>query len=104
MNASEKPRRFGISSISSEALVGIGITLAEIGLLGLLLGWAEHMRGLPKFAFPWLAFGAVLVVVGVFISVSGRFKTAPRTRAEIVRDPMLPAEAETVSEAEEQRY
>jgi len=90
--------------MSSEALVGIGITIAELGLLGLLLGWAEHMRSLPRLAFLWLALGAVLVIVGGLITASGRFKTGPRTRADLVRSPRSPDEGQTVGEPEEQRY
>ena len=89
--------------MSSEALVGIGITIAELGVLGLLLGWAEQMRGLPRFAFLWLATGAVLVIVGLLITASGRFKTGSGTRADVVRSS-VPDAGDTVGETEEQRY
>lgn len=50
--------------ISSEAIVGIGVTVAELGVLCLLLGWAEHMRSVPKIALIWLGLGAVLAILG----------------------------------------
>lgn len=50
--------------ISSEALIGIGITIAELGLLCLMLALAEHLRSVPKIAMVWLALGAVLMIVG----------------------------------------
>jgi hypothetical protein len=65
MNASEKPRQSRTAMISSEAIIGIGITIAELGVLCLLLGWAEHMRSVPRIAFIWLALGAVLVILGI---------------------------------------
>jgi hypothetical protein len=64
MNASEKPRQPGTAMISSEALIGIGITIAELGLLCLMLALAEHLRSVPKIAMVWLALGAVLMIVG----------------------------------------
>ena len=73
MNAPEKSRRF--ATMSPEAVVGIGITVAELGLLGLLLGWAEHMRGVPTVAWTWLALGGALFVVGGLTALSARPKT-----------------------------
>jgi hypothetical protein len=72
MNSSEKPRR--MSMISSEALVGIGITIAGLGVLCLLLGCAEQMRSVPKIAFIWLALGAVLVIAGILTTLLARSK------------------------------
>jgi hypothetical protein len=66
MNASEKPRRSVIAMISSEALVGIGITVAELGLLCLMLALAEYLRSVPKIALVWGALGAVLMIAGGF--------------------------------------
>ena len=106
MNSSEKPR--GLAAISSEALLGIGITIAWLGLMCLLLGWAEYMRSVPKVALIWLALGAVLSVLGGFAAVSTRFRGRPRTRA----DRFIPSDVpqsdvpqdEVQSEPEEQRY
>jgi putative exporter of polyketide antibiotics len=64
MNASEKPSPPGTPPISSEAIVGIGITIAVLGVLCLLLGLAEYMRSVPAIAWIWLALGAVLFVLG----------------------------------------
>jgi hypothetical protein len=50
--------------ISDEAIIGIGITIAELGLLCLMLALAEHLRSVPKIALVWLALGAVLVILG----------------------------------------
>ena len=58
MNASEKPRQPGTAMISSEALIGIGITIAELGLLCLMLALAEHLRSVPKIALVWLVLGS----------------------------------------------
>jgi hypothetical protein len=69
MNVSEKPARRQLLAISSEALVGIGITIASLGLLGLLLGWAQQMRAVPNWAAVWFALGAVLAIVGILIAV-----------------------------------
>jgi uncharacterized protein (DUF58 family) len=91
--------------MSSEALVGIGITLAWLGLMCLLLGWAEYMRSVPKIGLIWLVLGVALVIVGGFIAALPRTRDRSRIRAE--RSPRPAAsedEAETVSEPEEQRF
>lgn len=59
------------TSISAEALIGIGITLAALGVLGLLLGWAQWMRLVHDSAIAWLVTGAVAVVIGVITAVVG---------------------------------
>jgi hypothetical protein len=103
MNAPEKLRRFAIPTISPEALVGIGITIAELGVLCLLLGWAEHMRSVPKIAVIWLALGALLAIGGGLIAASARFKKRQRPRADLP-PAAAPDASQTVSEPEEQRY
>jgi hypothetical protein len=60
--------------MSAEALVGLGITIAGLGLLGLLLGWAQHMRSVPESAMLWLCAGAACVVLGGIIAAAGRAK------------------------------
>jgi hypothetical protein len=72
MNASKKPIRSETAAISSEALVGLGITIAALGLLGLLLGLAEQMRSVPSVAMLWFAFGAVFVILGGLIAAAAR--------------------------------
>lgn len=64
MDTSEKPRQLRTPRMSSEAIVGIGITVAELGLLCLLLALAEHLRSVPKIALIWLVLGAVLTIGG----------------------------------------
>ncbi len=59
-------------AISAEALVGLGITIGALGVLCLLLGWAEHMRAVQKISVLWLTVGAVMVVLGVVMTVIAR--------------------------------
>ena len=70
MNAPKRPCEN--AAISAEALVGLGITLAALGFLGLLLGWAQHMRSVPASAMLWCAVGASGVILGGIIAVSAR--------------------------------
>ena len=58
--------------MSAEALVGLGITIGALGLLGLMLGWAQQMRGVPGSALAWLAVGGGCFVLGIIIAVSAR--------------------------------
>ena len=74
MNASPKPRRSETAAISAEALVGLGITIAALGLLGLLLGWAQQMRSVPGSAALFLCLGTGLVVLGVIIAAAARMR------------------------------
>jgi hypothetical protein len=105
MNASEKPRWFGIPMISPEALLGIGITIAELGILCLLLGWAEYMRSVRKIALIWAALGIVLVIVGGLTAAVPRFRDRRRLRAERLPQSVVPSdEAPKASEPEEQLY
>ena len=72
MNASLEPNRSETAAISAEALVGLGITISALGLLGLLLGWAQKMRSVPGSAALWLCLGAAMVVLGVIIAAASR--------------------------------
>jgi len=101
MNSSEKPR--GLATLSSEALLGIGITVAWLGLLCLLLGWAEYMRAVPKMAIIWLALGVVLFVVGGLAALSTKSGDRSRIRPERV-PPSNPLPVEDESDPEEQRF
>lgn len=58
--------------MSAEALVGLGITIAALGLLGLLLGWAQQMRSVPGSAMIWCAVGVGCVLLGIIIAATGR--------------------------------
>ena len=72
MNASFEANRSETAAISAEALVGLGITISALGLLGLLLGWAQKMRSVPGSAALWLCMGAAMVVLGVVIAAASR--------------------------------
>lgn len=72
MNLSQKPRRSEKAVISAEALVGLGITIAALGLLGLLLGWAQQMRSVPGSATLWFGLGAGLVILGGIVTAAAR--------------------------------
>jgi uncharacterized membrane protein HdeD (DUF308 family) len=72
MNAPKIPTRPETAAISSEALTGLGITIAALGLLGLLLGWAQHMRSVPGGAIILCGLGASLVIVGIIIAAAAR--------------------------------
>jgi uncharacterized membrane protein YedE/YeeE len=74
MNPSRTPNRSETAAISSEALIGIGITIGALGLLGVLLGWAQHMRSVPEGAMLWFVIGGAGVVVGGMIAAAARAK------------------------------
>jgi hypothetical protein len=103
MNAPEKPRRFKIPMISSEAIIGIGITIAELGLLCLMLALAEHLRSVPAIAWIWLALAAVLFVLGGLTAAVPRLRERRRIRANRFRQSGVPQE-EAQRDSEEQLY
>jgi hypothetical protein len=72
MNATKRLHRCEGAAISAEALTGLGITIAALGLLGVLLGWAQHMRSVPEGAMFWLPLGGAGVVLGVIIAAVAR--------------------------------
>jgi hypothetical protein len=72
MNPSKIPNRPETAAISSEALIGLGITIGALGLLGLLLGLAQHMRSVPGGAMILFSLGAGLVVLGIIIAAAAR--------------------------------
>jgi hypothetical protein len=67
----EKPGQPRTVAISAEGLIGIGITIACLGLLGLLLGWAQQMRSVPQSAQVWFGLGAILAIAGIVITAIG---------------------------------
>jgi uncharacterized membrane protein YidH (DUF202 family) len=67
---SEKPQPTRTRTTSSEALIGIGITIAALGLLGFLLGVAEHFRSVAHVALVWFVIGAILMIVGGLITAA----------------------------------
>jgi hypothetical protein len=68
MNSSKNSGQPRTSSISSEAVIGIGITIAALGVLCLLLGVAEHFRSVPTVATVWFVTGAVMAIIGGLIA------------------------------------
>jgi hypothetical protein len=74
MNASRTSNRSETAAISSEALIGLGITIGALGLLALLLGWAQQMRSVPEGAMLWFSIGAGCVVVGGLTAAAARTK------------------------------
>ena len=70
-NPAETPRSRA-AAISAEALVGLGMTAFSLGVLFLLLGWAQAMREVRGASLILLAIGAVLFVVGGGTALLGR--------------------------------
>ena len=58
--------------MSAEAIIGLGITIGALGVLCVLLGWAERMRSVEKISVLWLCIGAVMVLVGGIMAVMAR--------------------------------
>jgi hypothetical protein len=81
MNAPKRAEQSERAAMSAEALIGLGITIAALGLLALLLGWAQHMRAVPDSAVAWLGLGAVCVVVGVIIAGAARTRKGRQPRS-----------------------
>lgn len=71
MSPSEKPAQRQLLAMSPEAMIGLGVTVACLGLLGLLLGWAQQMRAVASWAAVWFALGAVLAIAGILIVAVG---------------------------------
>ena len=61
----QKTRR----SFSSEAVIGAGVTVAALGVLLLLLGWAQAMRQVPSASLILLVIGAICVALGVVVTL-----------------------------------
>jgi len=52
-------------TFSAEAIIGTGVTVASLGVLLLLLGWAQAMRHVHPASWILLVIGAVFVVAGI---------------------------------------
>jgi hypothetical protein len=74
MNTSENPSQSNAPKTSSEAMVGIGITIAGLGLLCLLLALAQYFRSVHGNASIWLAIGIVLIIAGGLATSAARAK------------------------------
>jgi uncharacterized membrane protein len=71
MNPPEQRAPQSTPTISAEAIIGIGITVAWLGILCLMLGWAQWLRHVPAAAWIFLPLGAVLLVVGALGAMMG---------------------------------
>ena len=67
-NVPEKPKRARSFSVSTEAIIGIGVTVGSLGLLCLLLGWAQMMRGVTTAGVIWFPLGATLFFLGAVVA------------------------------------
>ena len=76
MNASQTTKRSETAAISSEALIGLGIAIGALGLLAVLLGWAQHMRSVPEGAMLGFSVGGGCVLLGVIIAAAARARKA----------------------------
>ncbi len=72
MNPPEERRPVRSSFLSAEAIVGTGITIAMIGLLLLMLGWAQHMREVKEATWVLVPLGALLLIAGALGIAFGR--------------------------------
>ncbi len=71
MNTTQRASVNRKSSISAEALIGTGITVAMFGFLFVLLGWAQHMREAREAAWLLLPIGVVLMIIGFVVAMIG---------------------------------
>ena len=72
MNTSEQPTASAPARrMSAEAVIGTGVTIAALGVMFLLLGWAQAMRDVHSAAWILLIIGAVMLVVGGMAAVFG---------------------------------
>jgi hypothetical protein len=67
-NVPEKSKRPRFMSVSTEAVIGMGVTVGSLGLLCLLLGWAQMMRGVTTAGAIWFPLGAVLFFLGAIVA------------------------------------
>jgi hypothetical protein len=67
-NVPEKPNRPRSFSVSVEAIIGIGVTIGSLGVLCLLLGWAQMMRGVTSATAVFFPLGAVLFFLGAVVA------------------------------------
>ena len=71
MNTPEETPRDEKPSDSSEAIIGTGITVAALGVMLLLLGWAQSMRDVPSAAMILCGIGALMLVGGGIVAMMG---------------------------------
>lgn len=78
MNGPERTPATRTSSFSAEGLIGTGVTLAALGVLFLLLGWAQQMRLVKDAAAILYVIGAILTVLGGIVCMMGAARRRTR--------------------------
>ena len=76
MNGPQTTKRSETAVISSQALIGLGITIGALGLLAVLLGWAQQMRSVPEGAILGFSVGGGGILLGVIIAAAARARKA----------------------------
>jgi len=61
-------------SMSADAMIGTGMTVWALGVLFLLLGWAQHIREVKSASFTLLVIGAAMFIFGGMIALAGAGK------------------------------
>lgn len=69
-NPDPTPRPRTVSA-SAEAIIGIGITVAALGTLCLLLGFAQSMRAEHHSAVILLPIGGIMLAIGAVTAMMG---------------------------------
>jgi len=72
MNKPDEQPKSRASLFDAEAIIGSGVTIATMGVMFLLLGWAQIMREAEGAAMILLPIGGVLFVAGVIAAMAGR--------------------------------
>ena len=72
MDSPDQPPQKRARSISAEAIIGTGVTIVAIGVLCLLLGWAQAMRDVHPASWILIAIGAGFVVLGGIVTALAR--------------------------------
>lgn len=94
MNKPAEPPKSRPSLFDAEAIVGAGISIATLGVMFLLLGWAQVMREAEAAAWILLPIGGVLLVAGVITAMAGRSRkgSGPVAREAHPADEAAPKE------------
>jgi len=72
MNPPEEAKHSRTTLFSPEAIIGLGITIASVGVMCLLLGFAQSLREVEKATWILVPLGAVLFVIGVLATLMAR--------------------------------
>ena len=78
MNPPAEPQRPRTSLLSSEAIIGIGLTIAAVGLMCLLLGLAQFLREVERATWILVPLGALLLILGAVATVMAQAKARRR--------------------------